>query len=237
MTEKSDSNKPKYFGFIVILSIALLISIFILLKILNYFTITERMLFWFFAASSQSMAAMFAVVGMFSVFRFQAQENRLRNLIDIFKNWVHEWIEILNTIMRRDNKGVDRVFRKKKDRIFERDPIPSLWKDNIVVEMGKGMLKSIHADRANDPMVIQLRERIEEIEKHQKIRNNIIVSMKIPMLAILISFMLSTVFLALTVTLSNSIAGFVILMVMLAMIAFSVISVFKYIMFSISLGR
>ncbi len=225
MTKKSDSNKPKYFGFIVILSIALLITIFTILKISNYFTVTERMLFWFFAASSQSMAAMFAVVGVFAVFRFQAQENRLKNLYEIFKNWSMNY-----------DFGI-----AIKDH-------PNTWKDNKISEFGRSWLDSIlelvetkgkdSSDKTDMYFFVDpLRVNVEEIEYHEIIRNDILKSMKTPMVAILSSFMLSTVSLVMTVKISCSIAGFIILMVMIAMIAFSVISVYKYIMFSTSLGR
>ncbi len=238
MAKKSDSkeSKPKYFSFIVISLIAIPISIFILLKIFNLFSVTERMLFWFFAASSQSMAAMFAVVGVFAVFRFQAQENKLRNLYELFKNWIGLRQSQLYPL--QDRKKWD-VFIMENDRnlLVETGWDTTLWKDESVLEMGKGILNAIQSSNINKGVVRALKERIVEIEYQEKSRNNIQESMKIPMLAILVSFMLSTISLVLTVKISCSIAGFVIVMVMLAMIAFSVISVYKYINFVIILGR
>ena len=88
MKNNSDKDKPKYFSFRVISSIVLLILVFVFFKEYNLLTITEKMFFYFFSASAQSMAAMFAVVGVFAVFRFQAQENKLRNLYELFKSWI-----------------------------------------------------------------------------------------------------------------------------------------------------
>lgn len=237
MEKNSAKNEPVYFNFRVFLSIVLLISIFILLKILNLLTITEKMLYYFFSASAQSMAAMFAVVGVFAVFRFQAQENKLRNLYDVFKLWFKSWENLLAILCGRKIQG-GRWYSQPDDvNIYEREWNPSIWRDDEFVEMMKKLLNQIQKDKVKSDMANDWRKRIEEIEKHEKRRNDILESMKIPMLAILISFMLSTVSLALTVTLSNSIVGFVILIVLLAMIAFSVISVCKYIRFCISLVR
>ncbi len=236
MTKKSDSKepKPKYFSFIVILSIAILISPFILLKIFNHFTITERMLFWFFAASSQSMAAMFAVVGVFAVFRFQTQENKLRNLYDWFKSWIELRKPQLQPLMD-SKKWSAWIMENDRNLLVETGWNTMLWKDEIVLEMGKGILNAIKLPDVDKGIVRALKERIVEIEYQEKRRIDILKSMKTPMLAILISFMLSTISLVMTVKISCSIAGFLIVMVMLAMIAFSVISVYKYIRFSISM--
>ena len=112
----------------------------------------------------------------------------------------------------------------------------SWGKDETDLEMGYGILDVIQFPYINRGIVKAMKLRISEIEYQENRRNLILDSMKIPMIAILASFMLSTISLVLTVKISCSFAGYVILMVMLVMIAFSVICVYKYIRFSISMG-
>ncbi len=188
MAKKSDNKepKPKYFSFSVISSIVLLILVFVFFEEYNLFTTTEKMFFYFFSASSQSMAAMFAVVGVFAVFRFQTQENKLRNLYDLFKNWVRQEQDALARFTGREIDNGEWVIRSGNVNVVERDRNPLFWKDSQVLEMGKGMLKLVHPNLAKNWEVKDLRDKLEEIEIQEEIRNRILKSMKIPMLAILI---------------------------------------------------
>ena len=72
--------------FTLILTISLLA--FIALYIFYSDMIEREMLFWFFAATSQSMAALLAIIGMMAVFRYQDMQMRLRNLYDSIKKYI-----------------------------------------------------------------------------------------------------------------------------------------------------
>jgi uncharacterized integral membrane protein len=77
--------RDKVCGWTFIIVSAILIVFLPLFYFTNLLLIEEKMLFWLFSATSQSMAALFAIVGMFSVFRYQDIQNRLRNKIDVLK--------------------------------------------------------------------------------------------------------------------------------------------------------
>ena len=68
------------------ISISIVSIVFILAYFLDLEVFKRDMLLWFFAATSQSMAALFAVVGMFLVFRYQDLQNRLSHYNQILRN-------------------------------------------------------------------------------------------------------------------------------------------------------
>ena len=191
--------------------VSAIILIFLpLLYFTGHLIIEEKMLFWLFAATSQSMAALFAIVGMFAVFRYNDIQNRLRNRIDVLKNRFksEDWI-----------------------RFFGRTDA-DCWDDSIIVDKAKEKLKKKGAE---DPHVIynNLDVDIVVIESHMETRNYIRVIASIPMISILLTFMISIFSLPFTVCLSKNCLGLVILIIILVLITSSMISVFKYFMISV----
>ena len=202
------NSKPAFFNkwiFIIIFSV---LTIFVFLKLRFPSDFTENMMFWFFSATAQSMAALFAVGGVFAVFRFQAQENKLRNLYDTNKkrfsilNW-QAYIADIDTEFWTDSE-----FLEKSKKILEKNPKNSI----------KQKIQMI----------------IIEIEKEETLKKNILKNLKIPMVAILLTFLISIISLSLTEILSKNIIGNLIILIEIALIIFSIISTYEYINFSIS---
>jgi len=176
--------------------------------------IKKEMLFWFFASCSQSMAALFAVIGMFAVFRYQDMQNRLRNLYDSLKNKFSsgQWITHF------------------------RNEIPQSWEDSAILDKVNDILR----DRKDDlPEIIinNLDVSSVVIKSHEDVRNNIIKFAKVPMSSILITFMLSIFSLLFTKAYFSlfflNYLGFAILLTTLLSITFSMLSVFKYFIITI----
>ncbi|MCK4822999.1 hypothetical protein KA005_44975 [bacterium] len=191
--------------------VSAIILIFLpLLYFTGHLMIEEKMLFWLFAATSQSMAALFAIVGMFAVFRYQDIQNRLRNLIDVLKSRFksHGWIR------------------------FFGETDPDCWDDSIIVDKAKEKLKE---KETADPHVIYNNLDVDTliIESNMETRNYIRVIAGIPMISILLTFMISIFSLPFTLCLSENCLGLVILIIILLLITSSMISVFKYFMISV----
>lgn len=184
------------------------------------------MLFWFFASTSQSMAALFAVGGVFAAFRFQAQEHKLRNLYDVYIKWFDDWQQDMGTEF--DTR---------------------LWKDNQISSLGKDIVKERRKHIANakskdiaiypqlEGLIDGLEVRVNEIVYHEKKRNVVLQSVKLPMLVILITFMISIGSLPLASYFSRNCSGLTILIITLVLITFSLSSVFTFIVFSLSFKR
>lgn len=194
--------------FIIVLAIIL---IFLpLLYFTGHLIIEEKMLFWLFAATSQSMAALFAIVGMFAVFRYQDIQNRLRNKIDVLKEkfqsgaW-NAFFGYTETYSWDDSEIIDRAKEKLREK---EDEEPHVILNNLDVD-------------------------ITIIESHMIVRDFIRVIASIPMISILLTFMISIFSLPFTVCLSENCLGLVILIVILVLITSSMISVFKYFMISV----
>jgi len=215
-------TKPKYLSFSSIIFVILIVGLFIILK--KFICFHGDMLFWFFASTSQSMAALFAVGGLFAVFRFQAQEAKLRNLYDVFK----EWCSI--------DKGTP---------FFGEDYRPDLWKDDQVVSIGRKAVEKRQKDiddakkegkdmeKDLEKTVESMKNRINEIEDHEKIREVVLKGVKLPMLVILITFMISIGSLPFTSYISKNWLGLIILILTMALITYSIWCVFTYIRFSL----
>lgn len=168
------------------------------------------MLFWLFAATSQSMAALFAIVGMFAVFRYQDIQTRLRREIDVLKSKfkTHDWTRFFG--------------------ITDAD----CWEDSTFVARAKQKLDE-KREESSHIIYNNLDVDIKIIESHEETRNFIRVIAKIPMISILITFMISIFSLPFTSSLSKSYLGLGILISMLLLIIFSMISIFKYFMISV----
>ena len=202
--------KDKICKWTFIIISAILLIFLPLLYFTGHLIIEEKMLFWLFAATSQSMAALFAIVGMFAVFRYNDIQNRLRNKIDVLKNrfksedWIH--------------------FFGKTD--------ADCWDDSIIVDKAKEKLKEKEAE---DPHAIysNLDVGITVIKSNMETRDYIRFIASVPMISILLTFMISIFSLPFTVCLSKNCLGLVILIIILVLITSSMISVFKYFMISV----
>jgi len=211
MQMNSKNLKPSFFNKWVFIIIFLVLIMIVFLKIKFPFEFTENLMFWFFSTTAQSMAALFAVGGVFAVFRFQAQENKLRNLYDSNKkrfstlNW-QAYIADIDSDFWTDSE-----FLEKSRKILEKTPISSI----------KQKIQKI----------------IFEIEKEETLKKNILKGLKIPMIAILLTFLISIISISLTEILSKNIFGYLVLLIENVLIIFSIISTYVYIKFSISFKK
>ncbi len=218
-------TKPKYLSFWSILFVLSVVGLFIMLR--KFVCFHGDMLFWFFASTSQSMAALFAVGGVFAVFGFQAQEAKLRNLYDVYKEWIMEDLRYM-------------FFHER----------PDVWKDNQIVSIGKKAVKEGRERIAeakskkgdadsqlitDEKNISSIKERINDIENNEKKRDVVLKSVKLPMLVILITFMISIGSLPFTSYISESFLGLIILILTMALITYSIWCVFTFIRFSLSL--
>lgn len=202
--------KDKVCKWTFIIVSAIMLIFLPLLYFTGHLIIEEKMLFWLFAATSQSMAALFAIVGMFAVFRYNDIQNRLRNKIDVLKNRFksEDWIHFFG---RTD---------------------ADCWDDSEIVDRAREKLREKEDE---DPHVIYNNLDVDTliIESHMGTRDYIRVYAGIPMISILLTFMISIFSLPFTVCLSKNCQGLVILIVVLVLITSSMISVFKYFMISV----
>jgi len=191
-----------------------ILMVFLFSYLKNPELIKKEMLFWFFASCSQSMAALLAVVVMFAVFRYQQMQARLRNLYDVLK----------------------KKFSSGKWVSFFGEADAYCWEDYQVVEMSKKKLKEKeredpHATYSNLDVSITI------IEFHERLRDYIPILARTPMLAIMITFMLSIVSLLFTKAYFSlfflNYLGLTILCLTLSLITFSMLSVYKYFIISI----
>ncbi len=202
--------KDKFCKWTFIILSAILLVFLPLLYFKDLLLIEEKMLFWLFAATSQSMAALFAIVGMFAVFRYQDLQNRLRNLIDVLKY----------------------KFQSGSLKSFFGNTESLSWSDSEIVHKAKEKLDE-RKEESTHRIINNLELDIMEIESHKEVRNNVRVHAKIPMISILITFMISIFSLPFTAFLSWNCLGLVILIFIFELITFSMISIFKYFMISV----
>lgn len=222
MSQEEEKKKPKfkegirpYLDDKVCKRAFIIVSAILLIFLpLFYFTdhliIEEKMLFWLFAATSQSMAALFAIVGMFAVFRYQDIQNRLRNKIDVLKSRFKsdDWIRFF---------GITD---------------PDCWDDSMIIDKAKEKLKEKESESSH-MFYNNLEVDILVIKSNMETRNYIRIIAGIPMISILMTFIMSIFSLPFTVCLSENCLGLVILILILLLITSSMISVFKYFMISV----
>jgi len=202
--------KDKICKWTFIIISAILLIFLPLLYFTGHLIIEEKMLFWLFAATSQSMAALFAVVGMFAIFRYNDIQNRLRNKIDALKN-------------RFKSEGWINFFGRTD---------ADCWDDSEIVDRAREKLREKEDE---SPHVIHNNLDVDTliIESHMGTRDYIRVYASIPMSSILLTFMISIFSLPFTAHLSENCLGLVVLIVILDLITSSMISVFKYFMMSV----
>jgi len=178
---------------------------------LGILQINKEMLYWLFSATAQSMAALFAVVGMFAVFRYQLQEDKLRNLYDNLKTKFSSsnWILYFGA---RGVKGLE---------------------DSIIADRVEELL-AMEKSRPSEKIENNLIEDVRIIRTHEKARDNVLITAKIPLVAVLITFLLSIIFISFTESIARNVSGLIIFIIILALITFSVIGLFYYLTYSIS---
>jgi hypothetical protein len=192
---------------------AVLAEIIIILfaKSSHLITLNEGMFYWLFAASSQSMAALFAVLGMFAVFRYQILESRLRNLYDSLKN----------------------KFNSDEWRYYFGMTNADCWEDALIANKAEENLNS----RANKlPKTIEhnLRVDILIIRSHEKARDYVLLKAKIPLISVLTTFMMAIFFLPFSGSIAKNFVGLIILMIILIFITFSMITILYFLLHSIA---
>ncbi len=194
--------------FVLILTTVLLV--FISWYIIYPDMIEREMLFWFFAATSQSMAALLAIIGMMAVFRYQDMQMRLRNLYDSIKGYISGG-EILHYFSNQN---------------------PASWEDSTIVSRVKELIKN-KPDNLPEQIENNLDVSVIVMESHERLRGDIVELAKPPVLTILITFMVS-VFSILFVNIFFSqyhlnLIGLIITLFMIVLITSSILFIVKYI--------
>lgn len=179
------------------------------------YKIEKESFFWFFSATSQSMAALFAVVGMFGVFRYQIVNERLRNLYEVLKQ------KIVSPDGRRlfGDRGATAWFNSE---IFS--------KANKLLEEKKGKQALHEYQILLQGMEISLREIKDTLGE----RDTILSVTRLPIFFMLITFLISIGCLPFSGELSNNIYGKFILYFLIVLIAISMGIAFYSIRLSIS---
>ena len=202
-------NRSYFFNLLFLISSLIVLAIFLFFYHTNYFLIEKNMLFWFFGATSQSMAAMFAIVGMFAVFRYQDLQTRLSHYFEILRN---------NFLSAEFQEYFGHIEVK-------------IFSDTEILDKSKSLLKDKKTD-ATHRAYNNLDVYVVVIEHHMRIRNKIIEQARVPMIAILITFIISIVSLILIniyfPLFSLSSFGLVIILIMLILITFSMVSILRF---------
>ena len=204
-------NKKTYLYYMrIVLIILMETAVILILYLTNILKLEKEMLYWLFAATAQSMAALFAVVGMFAVFRFHNLSHALRNLYDTLKAHfaTEDW---------------KRYFGEQN---------PECWEDPIVIDRAKDLLKN-RRDDLPDKIENNLRVSIIIIRSHERAINNVLKRAKVPLIAILITFIITIFSISLTDPISNQVAGLIVFIMTIALISFSMINLFYYLISSI----
>ncbi len=189
--------------FIICFAIVSLMVIFFLYCCLR---INETLLFWLFSATSQSMAALFAVIGMFAVFRHEYLSGVVRNNINVLKaNYkTKEWRDFFN--LRED---------------------PDCWEDSIVVSKSEELLEN---KKDETPHVYYNNAEVSTaiLKSNQEVLRFLPVYTRIPMLLVLITFMVSIISIPFTSILAKNMAGLIIVNLLLLFVVLSLLSILRY---------
>lgn len=164
--------------------------------------IDREMFYWLFASTSQSMAALFAVVGMFAVFRYQVLENRFNDMCGSMKRKfaTHEWTYYFG-ITNSEGWPNALVDYHMEDRL-KRAPanLPGTIRQDLEVSLV--ILRSI-------------KEAMEFVLKKAKI----------PLIAVLVTFLMAIGCTPFSSTLSARPAGLIILIIIMGTISISMFSI------------
>ena len=204
--------KYRYFR----LSLLIILIVYLFFISFDLIQIEKETLFWFFSTISQSMAALFAVVGMFAIFRIQAIEIKL--------------IDYGNALKHKFKSPYWR------DRFDELDV--DCWRHSDILKKAKGQLKIAEERHKRgdfpSPIIRDLKDRITQISLTEKSRTVLSYSLLIPMATILITFITSICCLPLSAAFSINFSRFVILLIIIILITFSSVSLYRFFKFSMN---
>ena len=172
--------------------------------------INTDLLYWLFAASSQSIAALFAVVGMFAVFRYQFLENRLRNFYDCMKNKfsTSDYIEHFGIIESKS------------------------WEDHLILDRVRELLKERESE-GSDIIENNLTCDLDQMESHEIVRDNVLNQAKFPLVIALLTFICAIFFLPFAESITGNILGLFCMLLIVVLVSVSAISIFFYLIKSI----
>jgi hypothetical protein len=206
-------NKAYYHSFFTFFMVLVLITV-VLLKIFynNLDKIDKEMLFWLFSASSQSMAAIFAVVGIFAAYRLQFLDNRLRNMYDCLKN-------------KFKSHNLEKIFGAR---------YPDSWDDSIVHDKVKSLIDK-NIDTIPKVMKTNLEVDLRTLHSHENAKNHIFQNTRLPLFLGFLSFLLSIFFLPFTVYIQNTIYGLLAIILIVLIDSITIWLNFIFIKTSVSL--
>lgn len=209
-------NKNDFFNLYFLIPLLIVLAIFFFIYLTNNLAIEKNMLFWFFAATSQSMAALFAVIGMFVVFYYQNFQTILRHKFYILrKNFLSEEWRIFFGIVDVEILSDSEILQKA---------------DNLLKDK-----KEESSHRAYNNLLVF----VLVIKDNRRIMDNIKTRARIPMIAILLTFLVS-IFSLLLINVFFSICsinsfGSAVILIMLVLIIYSMVSIFRFFWLSITI--
>lgn len=209
-------NKSDFFNLYFLIPLLIVLAIFFSLYLTCNLAIEKNMLFWFFAATSQSMAALFAVVGMFAVFRYQNFQTILRHQFDILRKY---------------------FLSKEWQNFFGRFDI-SIFTDSELLSKSENLLED-KKEESSHKAYNNLSVYVQVIKGNKRIMDNIKTRARIPMIAILLTFLVS-IFSLLLINVFFSICsinsfGSAVILIMLVLIIYSMVSIFRFFWLSITI--
>ena len=171
-------------------------------------TIEKESLYWFFSATAQSTAAMFAVVGMFVLFRHRLLSENVGNLKGILKG------------LFVSNDGI-RLYGDIK---------AAQWLDSEVLDKSRELLEQEKSKERPRPLSDELKGLLNRIEAtiketilNQAKRTVVLSAAKFPLIAMLITFMISILCLPFSDKLSTDNIGGMILVISIFLISASTV--------------
>jgi hypothetical protein len=198
-------KKRRWLWSVIIISFTVM-SLIVILSLCCCLRIDETMLFWLFSATAQSMAALFAVIGMFAVFRHEYLGGVVRNNIDVLKaNFkTKEWREFFNL-----------------------EENPDCWEASTVVSKIKELLEK---KKERSPHLYYNNAEVSNLvlESNQEVLKFLPIYTRVPMILVLITFLISIISIPFTSMLAVNIAGLIILMVLLPCIILSLFTIYRY---------
>lgn len=206
--------EPSYFSYKIYIAGIFVVLVCCILYYFNILEIKKEMLYWSFAATAQSMAALFAVTGIFAIFRFQIHDSKLKHLKEMLRQ------KVLNDSTWLSCFGKD----------------SRTWRDEEIVEIIEKRLNKAKIKRGCEGIAEKMNFRIQQIIFHENIREKILTSLKIPMSITLFTFILAIFFLVITKFASeNKWIALIVVIIMLEFTVFSVNCIYNYIKFSTSI--
>lgn len=203
-------NKSEFFNLYFLVSLLSVLAILFSLYLTKNLLLEKNTFLWLFSATSQSMAALFALVGMFAIFRYQFLEARLKNLYESLKRKFssNEW----------------------KEHFGETDA--ASWEDSLVAAKAENLLTE---KKEELPAIIEnnLDVDIVIIKLTEDAKVHILSDTKILLTSVFITFMLSVVSIPCSGYISKNFFGFLVLLILLLLITFSMTNIFRYFIISI----